>query len=264
MRRQLTITLVFVVVGVLFASTLPVGILAADGDLDLSFGSGGKVTTDFMEGSSAASDLALQSDGKFIAVGSVGQGSSRDFALARYNSDGSLDTSFGSGGTVTTHFFGSSDQALAVALQSDGKIIAVGQAVQSDGDDDFALARYNSDGSLDTSFGTGGKVTTDFFSQNDQAFAVALQSDGKIIAAGSTFLDFALARYNSDGSLDATFGSGGKVTTDFAFSDQAFAVALQSDGKIIAAGFANQGRRDINDFALARYNSDGSLDTRPS
>src|SRR5262249_4024029 len=151
-------------------------------------------------------------------------------------SDGSLDSSFGSGGEVTTSFKGQAI-ATAEAIQNDGKIVLVGETQGANGDD-FALARYNPDGSLDTTFGTGGKVTTDFAGADD-AFSVAIQSDGKIVVAGSsqqnTGEDFALARYNSDGTLDTSFGAGGEVLT--AIAGGANGVAIQADGKIVAAGF---------------------------
>uniref|UniRef100_A0AAU2K1G8 Calcium-binding protein n=1 Tax=Streptomyces sp. NBC_00049 TaxID=2903617 RepID=A0AAU2K1G8_9ACTN len=218
-----------------------------DGTLDTSFDTDGKVTTDFIGAFDQAFDLVLQADGKIVAAG----GSGGDFTLARYNADGSLDTSFDTDGKVTTDVTGSVDQAFSVALQADGKIVAAGR-----GDSDFGLARYNADGSLDTSFDTDGKVTTDFTGSFDQAFSVAVQADGKIVAAGRGDSDFGLARYNADGSLDTSFDTDGKVTTDFTGgADQAFSVALQADGKIVAAG----GRS--GDFALARYNADGSLDT---
>jgi len=210
----------------------------SDGALDTSFGSGGKVTTDF--GGSYHPDgfsVALQPDGKIVVAGYAGG----DFALARYNSDGALDTSFGSGGKVTTDF-GGSDAGYSVALQPDGKIVVAGYAGL-----DFALARYNSDGALDTSFGTGGKVTTDFSGGRDVGYSVALQPDGKIVVAGYAGVDFALARYNSDGALDTSFGSGGKVTTDFRrFRLWTFrrAPARRQDR---VAGYAGV------DFALARY-----------
>src|SRR5207247_2165686 len=144
---------------------------------------------------------------------------SADFALARYNADGSLDATFGTGGKVTTDFAGDDDQAFAVVLQSDGKIVVAGEAKTSRRGD-FALARYNANGSLDATFGTGRKVTTDFAGDDDAAFGVALQTGGKIVAAGGARIggfraanagrgeDFALARYNANGSLDATFGTG--------------------------------------------------------
>src|SRR6266702_3403806 len=153
--------------------------------------------------------------------------------------------------------------AHGVAVQPDGKLVAVGVAKTSRSGD-FALARYNTNGSLAPTFGTCGKVTTDFAGNDDAAFALVLQPDGKLVAAGvaktSRSGDFALARYNANGSLDPTFGTGGKVTTDFnGDDDAAFAVARQTDGKIVAAGGAKVGRSRSDysgsneDFALARY-----------
>ena len=226
------------------------------GNLDPTFGSAGKVTTDFAGGSDLAFGVALQPDGKIVAAGTATRGATifSDFALARYNPDGSLDATFGSGGKVTTDFTGNFDQANAVALQPNGKIVAAGST--GDGTShDFALARYNPDGSLDATFGSGGKVITDFTGGSDQAFGVALQPNGKIVAAGTahtgTILEFALVRYKKHGGLDPSFGSGGKVTTDFTGSnDVAGGVALQPDRKIVAVGHAGTAN---SDFALARY-----------
>ena len=182
---------------------------------------------------------------------------------------GQLDTSFGGDGKVTTHFAKRSfDTGFGVALQSNGKIVAVGFSQQSHSR--FALARYNPDGTLDPSFGGDGKVRTHFAKGSfDFGFGVALQSDGKIVAAGSSqhrffttqrsHARFALARYNPDGTLDPSFGGDGKVTTHFApkSNDIASGVAIQSDGRIVAAGASRQPRFR---FALARYGSDGTLD----
>jgi uncharacterized delta-60 repeat protein len=233
----------------------------SNGSLDTSFGSGGIVTTSFGSVDADVNSLAIQSDGRIVAAGF----SSAGFALARYNSNGSLDTSFGSGGKVTTSFGGSLDIANSVAVQSDGRIIAAGYTQdQSFENGRFALARYNGDGSLDTSFGSGGKVTTSFGSGSDNlASGVALQSDGRIVAAGSsrtTAQRFALARYNGNGNLDTSFGSGGLVTTTFAGSNAGAAgVAVAPDGRIVAAGSSDNGSNSR--FAVARYNSNGSLDT---
>ena len=231
---------------------------AADGDLDTSFGTGGKVTTAIGSADDTAYSVVLQSDGKIIAVGQSDNGANTDFAVVRYNADGSLDTSFGSGGKVTTAIGSSNDNARSVVLQSDGKIVVVGNSWSSAYD--FAVVRYNADGSLDTSFGSGGKVTTQVGgSLSDTAYSVVLQSDGKIIVAGASDSDFAVVRYNANGSLDTSFGSGGKVTTPIgSSSDDANSVVLQSDGKIIVAGFSNGATRD---FAVVRYNANGSLDT---
>jgi uncharacterized delta-60 repeat protein len=236
------------------------------GDLDPTFGAGGKVTTDFAVGfSDLASAVVLQSDGKIVTAGGAGV----DFGLARYNADGTLDTTFGVGGKVTTNFLGF-DTAFALGQQSDRKLVAAGVANQGSGNANFALARYNADGSLDPGFGAGGKVITDFAGRDDFVFAIVPQPDGKIVVAGYTGFDvpppfgisfnFALARYNEDGSLDASFGTGGKVATDFnSDSDRASAVLLQADGRLVAGGTSSNG--GFPDFALARYNTDGTLDT---
>jgi uncharacterized delta-60 repeat protein len=243
-----TLTIGFVAAAVCL---LGVPVQAAPGDLDPSFGEGGKVTTDVGPGSEMAAAIAIQADGKIVVAGRGGPFS--DFVLARYNTDGNLDPSFGIGGQVTTDFGGNNDAASGVAIQADGKIVAAGSAAPESSCCQFALARYNTDGSLDPSFGTGGQVTTDFGGL-DEASGVAIQADGKIVVAGrgGPSSDFALARYNADGTLDPSFGTGGQVTTDFGgFGDAANGVAIQTDGKIVAAGTG---------FALARYNTDGSLD----
>ncbi len=242
---------------------------AGAGDLDPSFGTGGLVTTDFAGFTDEARAVVIQPDGKIVAAGFTGGPTGvAGFALTRYNPDGSLDTSFGSGGKVTTVLSGEFIFANAVALQPDGKIVAAG-AVSIGGPffgKDFALARYNPDGSLDTSFGTAGLVTTDFGGLFfETARAITLQPDGKVVAAGGVTGDFGLARYNPDGTLDTTFGVGGKVVTDFGFRpiQEGHAILLQPDGKLVAAGFVNTGPPPGTgaDFALARYNPDGSLDT---
>ena len=196
-----------------------------NGSLDTSFGDAGKTRLDLLHGVDLANAVALQPDGKIVVAGSVrawgAQFFTDSFVLVRFNHDGSLDPTFGSGGKVVTNFFGY-QQANAVLVQSDGKIVAAGFASQTNSDGaDFALARYNADGSLDLTFDGDGKVITSFSNFPDMIDALALQPDGKIIAGGTLRLDdnfyagdFALARYNPDGSLDAAFGAGGKVVTD--------------------------------------------------
>lgn len=252
--------------GLLFAA----GVLAqSGGQLDPTFGTGGRVTTDFFGNNDSVNAIAIQADGKIVVAGSARRGGVftgvDEFALARYNPDGTLDSTFGTGGRVTTDFFGSGDDARAIAIQADGRIVAAG-GVATGSIRDFALARYNIDGTLDATFGTGGKVTTDFSDFIDEVRDVVIQADGKILAVGetlarssSTSFDFALARYNTDGTLDLTFGTKGRVTTDFmggselfGNQDQARAVVLQADGRIVVAGSA--ANRDTQvDFALARY-----------
>jgi uncharacterized delta-60 repeat protein len=227
---------------------------AAGGQLDPSFDGDGWTTTD-LGGNDEVNDVAVQNDGRIVAAGLR----SDDFGLVRYNSDGSLDTSFGDSGMVGTDFGGYDENALAVALQADGKIVVVGSSSLY-----FAVARYNSNGTLDTSFGDHGSVITDFgvaAAPRD----VAIQSDGKIVVVGASVdgggsVGFALARYTTDGSLDPSFGGDGQVTTDFGRAALADGVALQADGKIVAAGYSGRLDSDASDFALARYNADGSLD----
>ncbi len=227
---------------------------SAPGDLDPTFGDGGKVTTDFGF-LAAANGVAIQpSDSKIVVVGERDY----DIALARYNTDGSLDTSFGVGGKVVTDFFGSFESASSVIVQPDGKILAVGQVVIGS-TSDFGLVRYNRNGRLDKSFGHKGKVITDFGGY-DLATKVALQQDGKIVVVGEADgQNFGIARYHGNGNLDKSFGSGGKIVTDFGGVDEiARAVSIQQDGKILAAGFG--GAINGTNFVLARYNNNGSLD----
>jgi uncharacterized delta-60 repeat protein len=234
----------------------------SDGALDDTFGTGGRVITDFFGKDDEAFGVAIQPDGRTLVVGRS-RNVTADFAVARYNPNGTLDNTFGSEGKVTTDFFGASDFGKAIALQPDGKFVVAGYAFLSGGSVDIAVARYNSDGSLDTSFGTSGKAIANFGNPGGEGRAVIIQPDGKIVVAGiaPNAQDFALVRFDSNGALDASFGVNGRVTTDFnGFTDFANALVLQADGKLVAAGFANDsnGSRDI---ALARYNSNGSLDT---
>ncbi|MEP7339870.1 MAG: putative Ig domain-containing protein, partial [Acidobacteriota bacterium] len=236
----------------------------ANGTLDTGFGAGGKVTTNRSTGGVARA-IVIRSDGKIIIGGTYNQSSCcKNFVLGYFNSNGSLDTSAGTGGFVETDF--SQDEAIqALVLQPDGKLVAIGHSGSSI-TYFFALARYNSDGSLDTSFGTGGKVLTDISGGTiDQAYAAALQPDGKIVAAGYTSnnfgtASFALARYNGNGSPDTGFGTNGQLTTPFTGGSVVYGVAAQLDGKLVAAGYTTNAASGY-DFALARYNSNGSLDT---
>ena len=233
-----------------------------NGSLDTTFSGDGKVTTAIGSGTDVANYVVMQSDGKIVAAGYSHNGSNVDFAVVRYNTDGSLDTTFSSDGIVTTAVGSLNDTGRSVVVQSDGKILVVGSS-ENLTDSDFAVVRYNTDGSLDTTFSSDGKVTTAIGLDNDNANAVVLQSDGKIVVAGisfGTFEVFAVVRYNTDGSLDTTFSSDGKVTTAIGSrQDQARSVVVQSDGKIVAAGLSDNGSN--YDFAVIRYASDGSLDT---
>jgi len=232
------------------------------GSLDLSFGGTGIVTTDMAGSSDEGKSVAIQADGKIVVAGSSNNGSDYDFALVRYNADGTLDTTFGSSGKVITPIGSSDDEAHSVTIQIDGKIVVAGSS-NNGSDYDFALVRYNTDGTLDNTFGINGKVITPVGSYHDRAFALVIQTNGKIVAVGYSYdgapADFTAIRYNSDGTLDSTFGTGGIVTTPVcSLYDAAQAVAIQTDGKIVAAGGSDNG--SDYDFALVRYNTDGTLD----
>jgi uncharacterized delta-60 repeat protein len=239
----------------------------ADGSLDTTFDGDGKLTTDFAGGADAARAVALQADGKLIVAGEAGNGSDNDIAVARYNSDGSLDASFGSGGKVRLDLTGTDDVVQSVAVRGDGKIVVAGSVGDGAGRD-FLVAQLNADGSIDDSgFGTHGFASLDFAGGADYVTALTVQSDGKIVLAGTANLgatatqtDFALARFNSDGTLDATFGVGGKQTTDIgASADFVEALAVQpGDGKLILAGHTSHDT-DAS-FAIARYSKDGGID----
>lgn len=236
-----------------------------DGDVDSTFGIDGIQTTSF-DPFAYCTSIAIQADGKIVLAGHSGS-QIVDFALARYHPDGSIDSSFGTFGKIITDIgWEAPNGANALVIQPDGKIVAGGFA-QSYPVGDFCLIRYNVDGSLDSTFNMDGKVTTSISQFNDYLTALAIQADGKIIAAGLTNngdpnftnYDFALTRYNVDGSLDIDFGTSGKVITSFGTSDDgANSVAIQPDGRIIVLG-QTSGYQD-GDFALARYNSDGTLD----
>ncbi len=280
--RKTLLTLVSLITG---AIAIPSSALAAAGDLDTDFGDGGKVTTDFTgaAGYDEATAMVAWQRGKIIVAGFSctvpddpnAQGpfnGTCDFSLARYNIDGSLDARFGIGGKVTTGFgAGTDDRAYAVTTQQ-GRIVVAGSTRDpATGNHAFAVARYDVYGRLDTTFGVGGKVTTSFpLGSFAAAEAVAVRGDFITVVgtAGVSFsngvitgADFAVARYKRNGKLDASFGDGGLVTTDFpgSISDEGQAVVLQPDGKIVVAGFTESPSTG-EDIALVRYNIDGSLD----
>jgi uncharacterized delta-60 repeat protein len=229
------------------------------------FGTGGKVITDFGSADDDYDDVAyalgIQSDdGKIVVAGYSNASGNNDFALVRYNSGGSLDTTFDTDGKVTTAVGSGLDTARALVIQADGQIVVAGTS-NNGGKNNFALVRYNkTDGSLDTSFDTDGKVTTPVGSLDSAATALGIQSsDGKIVAAGISYdafnSDFVLVRYNPDGSLDTDFYIGGIVTTSIGSGyDVASALDIQSaDGKIVVAGYSYNVSATNYDFALVRY-----------
>lgn len=235
-----------------------------NGSLDNTFDGDGKVITPIGADSDYARAIKLQSDGKIVVTGDLYVGINNDIAVVRYNSDGSLDTSFDGDGKVITVISNDMEGAKSLAIQNDGKIL-VGGFTKISGNQDFAVIRYNTNGSLDNSFDSDGIVTTQVGTGDDSGAALAIQSDGKIILVGETNVgstdNFGLVRYNTDGSLDVTFDGDGKQTTTIGASadDSAKGVAVLSDGKILLAGSTNSTPSN-KDFALACYNTNGSLD----
>jgi uncharacterized delta-60 repeat protein len=235
----------------------------AAGSLDTTFDGDGRVTTpiglEFDEGRS----VAIQTDGRLVAAGYSSNGTNNDFAVVRYNTNGTLDTSFSDDGKALTPIFAASDDyAFSVAVQSDGRIVVAGFTVNAS-NADLAVVRYNTDGSLDTSFDGDGKAITPVGSSADIGYSVAIQPDGRIVVVGTSrngaVSDFAIIRYNTNGSLDTSFDGDGKVMTSIRGEDNARSVAIQTDGRIVVAGNSFEG--SDTDFTLVRYNANGTLDT---
>jgi uncharacterized delta-60 repeat protein len=249
----------------------------SNGDLDEAFGVDGVVVTNFSRGNDYASGVAIQGDGKLVVVGRArerpeteGGRSDSAFALARYLPDGSRDLAFSRNGKVLTNLTQGWDFALDVAVQGDEMIVVVGRGGGTSGR--FALVRYRPRGALDATFGGDGKVFTEFARRDDLATSLALQPDGMIVVAGTAVNAFALARYGTAGSLDPSFSGDGKVVTRFReyFEDSwttfeiAHDVAIQSDGKIVAAGTSHRsvllGMCCDTFTAIARFTPEGILD----
>lgn len=242
-----------------------------NGSLDRSF-SNGQVTTRFNQ-EAFATAAAIQGDGKIVVAGytstldSMGR-SSFDFALARYNTDGKLDKSFSNDGILISSLSDGDDIPTSLVIQQDGKIIVVGYSNinnQNEKHSFCAIARYNTDGSIDNSFTVDANKFGFLFAYPNSA---VIQTDGRIVIAGQsvtgvegqTAADIFVARYNTDGTLDSTFNNKGWQTTDFGSGNEnAKMVKLQSDGKIVVLANASNGSN--TDFALARYKTDGSLDS---
>ena len=238
-----------------------------DGSLDTSFGgrkAAGKIVMDLSSQNDGIVDLVLQADRKILAVG----GSSGNIALARYHSNGTLDTSFGTNG-VRILDLGGFESAQNVVIQPDGRIVISGLTNKS-GSFDFVLARFNSVGVLDPTFGIAGIVTTDIqsggISLDDRAYNLALQTNGQLVVAGDSGGQLVLGRYNTDGTLDTTFGTNqnGLVLTGMDKGDPS--MAIDASGRIIAVGSSSSpaspdplGAWDM-DISVARYLPNGGLD----
>jgi uncharacterized delta-60 repeat protein len=244
---------------------------AAGGELDPSFSGDGWVRTlELKSGSEfrltrGAEDVAVQPDGKLVVVGGMIDGNSASyFGAVRYLPDGSLDLSFAGRGWTALDL-GSFERAYAVAAQRDGKIVVGGETLCPRAMC-FALVRFTPDGTLDRSFGEGGVVRTMFATCGCAVTDLALQPDGRIVAAGwrnrggdaQDSVLFALARYLPSGELDPSFSRDGRVSIDFGYGrDIAAAVALQRDGRIVVAG--RSGATE-DEFVVARLRPDGRLD----
>jgi len=235
----------------------------ATGTLDPAFGTGGVARVQVSTGAANALAGAHQSDGKVVVAGAGSNGSNMDFAVARFNADGTVDLGFGPSGVVTTAIGSSNDNGLNVAVQADGKIVVVGESRNGSGDYDVAIVRYDATGAPDATFGTGGIVTTSISAFDDRANGVALQPDGKIVIVGQTEngsdTDGLLIRYDSGGALDGSFGTGGIVTTTIGGgNDSWLGMALLGGGEILASGQSFNGSVQVP--TLARFTAAGALD----
>jgi uncharacterized delta-60 repeat protein len=222
--------------------------LDTNGNLDTTFSDDGKVKLDF-GGSEGAQGVAIQPDGKIVIVGQTDVGGTIDLLAARFNPNGSLDTSFDVDGWTVVDL-GGADIGTAAAIQPDGKIVVVGfRSVSS-----LILVRFNANGSLDTTFNGSGQVV-ESFGGTAYGIDLALQPDGKIVVSGNRSGDLLVARYTTTGTLDTSFGSGGWTAIDFGSSEQGSSVALQPDGKIVVGGASG-----AREFVLARFDATGALD----
>jgi uncharacterized delta-60 repeat protein len=241
----------------------------ADGSLDSSFGTNGKLTTDFADRFSLARAITVQTDGKLVVAGKAMFKPAivnDDIAVLRYNTDGSLDSTFGTGGFVLKDI-SATDDAYDVVLQANGQIVVGGTAAnpaQADELNDFALLRLNTDGTLDSTFGTGGFVLTDYQKKKERVVKVLIQADGKLIAAGDLVgtatapaSAWLIARYNADGTLDASFGTAGFTKTDGVPLSSFRDAVLQADNKIVAGGEMTYLEFGTT-AALVRYHNDGT------
>jgi uncharacterized delta-60 repeat protein len=232
-----------------------------DGSLDATFNGSGIVITPVTTGYDEAVALAIQSDSKIVLAGYCTVITNFDFCAVRFSANGALDDGFNSTGVVLTPVTAGNDEARAVAVQTDGKIVLAGRCGISP-NLDFCMVRYTANGALDSTFDVDGKVITSLTGGNDNALALAIQSDGKIVVAGNCpagGTQFCTARYTTSGAPDTSFNGTGIVTTAVAGFSAATSIALQADGKLVLAGLCSD--TGNNDFCALRYNADGSRDT---
>jgi uncharacterized delta-60 repeat protein len=241
--------------------------LNSDGTLDNNFGPNGRLIIDFQGRKDEGSGLAVTSDGKILVAGTTSNidGSESAFAVAQYNSDGTLNTSFGNSGKDIIGFGINFATCNAIVIQSDNQIVLGGTLANASNQSNFALARISQGGILDNSFGGTGRVSVDLYNKNDLLNSIVLQGT-KIIAAGITFndnantdADFGLTRINSDGTVDNTFGVQGKVKTDYNNSYNAISqIGMLANGEVVVSGSVNNST-DFG-FIIAGYSADGILD----
>ena len=247
--------------------------LTSNGTLDASFGTNGKVTLDLGGTDDFASGLVEQPDGKLVVAGATNSSGTYRMAFARFNADGTTDTTFGDGGaTIVDLGAGTESRATWLVRQPDGRLVAGGMAVASGGTSDFAVVRLTADGALDSTFDGDGWRVTDIGGGADSASSIAFQPDGKLLLAGSAFStadglpDAALLRLNADGSIDQAFGSAGKAVVDLEDQSTLGSVVTQSNGKLVATGTRGPAiccsdYVEPTDMILVRFDADGSLDT---
>lgn len=246
---------------------LAVAKITADGIMDTTFGVNGWVILPFDDLASYGDDLAIQDDGKIVIAGFVLNGENRfQVAAARLNADGSVYTTFGTDGKVLFNVGDWNDFGEGIAIQSDGKIL-IGDhkwIANLDQRHDLFVARLNTDGSLDTSYGTSGVVTARLVDGANYASELVLQADGKPILMGYTIfqglIDMAMVRFDTDGNLDSTFNGNGMVSFDNdGREDYGYSMALQADNKIILVGYSYGGGG--SEFEVVRFLNDGTVGT---
>lgn len=232
----------------------------ANGALDSNFGTGGKVLTAIGSDTDSGEAVAVQRNGKIVVAGRSRIGSYYEFSVACFNSDGSLDGTFGNGGKVTTSIGSTDDFGQSLALQSDGRILVSGIAKNGSAAG-VGLARYQTNGTLDNSFGTGGVVYTPKGQYLGEECHLAIQNDGCIVVTSHRDGDVLLARYKPNGTLDPGFGSGGLVTTPVGTAnDYGRSVAVQSDSRILVASEALPYSAGPTLIALLRYEGGASIE----
>jgi uncharacterized delta-60 repeat protein len=263
-KRRALNAIVFIMVPCMAAALIAGTALGGPpGSLDPSLAGTGVVITDILN-RDAAVDVAAGPDGTIIVAGTCDMSAETQdpgFTVVRYRNDGSLDNTFDGDGVAITPFPGNGTRAAAAAIQENGRILVTGSSGPY-GSTNLTVVRYITTGALDTTFSGDGILTTAAGGSYNWGEALVIQADGKVVVAGTSWIsdyDFVLTRCNADGSLDAGFGSSGTVTLDLGDWDFCHTVALQQDGKIVAAGRSRTGANYA--IALVRFNSNGALDT---